>query len=538
MSAPDPSHPEPREESPPAPRKQPAPPCVLVIFGASGDLAKRKLIPALYNLASAGYLPDQFAVVGVGRTEMSDDQFRKKMSEDLHQFETGTVEPERVKWLTSRLSYVDGDLEDAKTFAQLKEKLAAIDEKWGTRGCYLFYLAVPPSQFATLAQKLGKAGLGKQGEGDGAKDGGSGSSVAASHLPAAPQPWRRLVIEKPFGHDLASARQLNDDVRKVFEETQIYRIDHYLGKETVQNILAFRFANGIFEPIWNRRYIDHVQITVAETVGVESRGSYYEEAGALRDMVQNHMFQLLALTAMEPPISFAPDEVRDERVKILRAIRPIAPEDVLRDTVRGQYGPGVVDGKPVPAYRAEPNVAAGSRVETYVALKMFVDNWRWADVPFYLRTGKRLPRRVTEVAIQFKRAPFMLFRDTPVEQLEPNTLVLHIQPNEGISLQFEGKVPGPLMQLGKVRMHFDYSDYFGKSVETGYETLLYDCMIGDSTLFQRSDLVEVGWSIVMPILDVWSALEPRAFPNYAANSWGPAAADDLIRSGGHRWRNT
>jgi glucose-6-phosphate 1-dehydrogenase len=346
-----------------------------------------------------------------------------------------------------------------------------------------------------------------------------------------------VVIEKPFGHDLESARQLNHDIREVIEETQIYRIDHYLGKETVQNILAFRFANGIFEPIWNRRYIDHVQITVAETVGVESRGAYYEEAGALRDMVQNHMFQLLALTAMEPPISFAPDVVRDERVKILRAVRPLAPEDVLRETVRGQYDAGVVKGKQVPAYRGEKGVSPSSTVETFVALKLYVDNWRWADVPFYLRTGKQLPRRVTEVAIQFKRAPFILFRETPVEQLEPNVLVLHIQPDEGISLSFEGKVPGPVMRLGQVRMHFQYSDYFGTTPETGYETLLYDCMTGDSTLFQRSDLVEVGWGIVMPILDVWSALAPRAFPNYAANSWGPRAADDLIQADGRRWKN-
>jgi glucose-6-phosphate 1-dehydrogenase len=501
----------------PAARPQPAPPSVLVIFGASGDLAKRKLIPALYNLAVAGYLPDAFAVVGVSRSPMSDDEFRRKMSHNIHEFEVGEVDPKRLDWLTERLSYVAGDIDQPETFARLREALAAVDKKWGTNGCYLFYLAMPPSQFSDVVRHLGGAHLAEQGG-----DGGA--------------PWRRVVIEKPFGHDLDSARQLNQEIREVFGESQIYRIDHYLGKETVQNILAFRFANGIFEPIWNRRYVDHVQITVAETVGVESRGGYYEEAGALRDMVQNHMFQLLALTAMEPPHSFAPDDVRDERLKVLRSVRPIQPEQVLRDTVRGQYGAGVAGDKPVPAYRAEPNVAPDSAVDTFVALKVFVDNWRWADVPFYLRTGKRLARRVTEVAIQFKRAPFMLFRETPVEKLEPNTLVLHIQPDEGISLRFEGKVPGPLMQLGGVRMHFDYSDYFGKTPETGYETLLYDCMIGDSTLFQRSDLVEVGWSIVMPILDVWSALTPRSFPNYAAGSWGPAAADDLIRADNRRWR--
>ncbi|HYL05533.1 MAG TPA: glucose-6-phosphate dehydrogenase [Thermoanaerobaculia bacterium] len=495
--------------------RKPAPPCVLVIFGASGDLAKRKLIPAVYNLAAASFLPDELAVLGISRSPMSDDEFRQKMVQDLHTFETGTLDQERVEWLKRRLSYVSGDLDQPETFERLRAALAAIDEQFGTGGSYLFYLAVPPSQFAPIIRRLGDARLTCE----------------------EPGKWRRVVIEKPFGHDLESARRLNHDIREVVEETQIFRIDHYLGKETVQNILAFRFANGIFEPIWNRRYIDDVQITVAETVGVESRGSYYEEAGALRDMVQNHMFQLLALTAMEPPISFAPDVVRDERVKILRAVRALAPEDVLRETVRGQYGPGMVNGKPVPGYRAEQGVSPNSHVETYVALKLFVDNWRWADVPFYLRTGKHLPKRVTEVAIQFKRAPFILFRETPVEQLEPNVLVLHIQPDEGISLSFEGKGPGPVMRLGQVRMGFRYSDYFGSRPETGYETLLYDCMAGDSTLFQRSDLVEVGWTLVMPILDVWSALAPRNFPNYAANTWGPRAADDLIQADGRRWKN-
>jgi glucose-6-phosphate 1-dehydrogenase len=498
-----------------AERRQPAPPCVVVIFGASGDLTKRKLIPALYNLAAADYLPHELAVLGVSRSEMSDEDFRRKMSEDLHQFETGEVEPERVQWLIERLFYMADDIDSPATFARLAQRLAEIDAKLGTRGNYLFYLAVPPSQFSLIVRRLGEANLTRQEKGC----------------------WRRIVIEKPFGHDLDSARQLNREIREVVDESQIFRIDHYLGKETVQNILAFRFANGIFEPIWNRRYIDHVQITVAEKVGVEGRGSYYEEAGALRDMVQNHLFQLLALSAMEPPISFDPDVVRDERVKILRAIRPLTPEEVLVDTVRGQYGEGVIDGKPVRGYRQEEGVSPTSNVETFVALKLFVDNWRWADVPFYLRTGKRLPRRMTEVAIQFKRAPFILFRDTPVEQLHPNLLLLHIQPDEGISLRFEGKKPGPVMRLGQVQMDFQYSDYFGSKPETGYETLLFDCMIGDSTLFQRSDLVEVGWSVVMPILDVWKALVPRNFPNYAAGAWGPRAADELIQQDGRKWRN-
>jgi glucose-6-phosphate 1-dehydrogenase len=345
-----------------------------------------------------------------------------------------------------------------------------------------------------------------------------------------------VVIEKPFGHDLESARELNRQIREVLAEKQIFRIDHYLGKETVQNIMAFRFANGIFEPIWNRRYIDHVQITVAETVGVELRGNYYETAGALRDMVQNHMFQLLAFTAMEPPISFDADVVRDERVKVLYAIRPLSPEDVLHQAVRGQYGEGVIDGQTAPAYRAEKNVSPASSVETYAALKLYIDNWRWADVPFYLRTGKHLPSRVTEIAIQFRRAPFQLFRGTQVERLSANVLVIKIQPDEGISLRFEGKVPGPSMRLGTVRMSFQYEDYFGRQAQTGYETLLYDAMLGDSTLFHRSDMVEAGWRAVAPILDVWKALAPRTFPNYAAGTAGPREADELIARGGRRWR--
>src|SRR6185295_10393009 len=349
--------------------------------------------------------------------------------------------------------------------------------------------------------------------------------------------WRRLVIEKPFGRDVESARALNRTLTQHVGEDQIYRIDHYLGKETVQNIMAFRFANGIFEPIWNRRYIDHVQITVAESVGVESRGAYYEEAGALRDMLANHMFTILALVGMEPPISFASNAVRDERMKVLQAIHPLTDESVLRDAVRGQYREGVSGGERVPAYRAEARVSPTSNTETFVALKLTLDNWRFADVPFYLRTGKRLPRRVTEVAIQFKRAPFILFRETPVENLNPNLLVLNIQPDEGISLRFDGKVPGPSLKLGTVRMAFQYADYFGARPATGYETLLYDAMTGDSTLFLRSDMVEAGWQAVQPILDVWGALAPRSFPNYDAGSWGPKEANDLIERDGRKWRS-
>jgi glucose-6-phosphate 1-dehydrogenase len=492
----------------------PAPPCVVVIFGGTGDLAKRKLIPSLYNLAVSGLLSDAFAVVGVGRSALSDDEYRRRMEDDLARFVEVPLDGEKVAWLSERLRYLEGDAKDPQTYERLRELLARVDAERGTGGSYLYYLAVPPSFFGDYIQRLGAAGLTREEE----------------------DAWRRVIIEKPFGHDLDSARALNRQVGEVLAERQIYRIDHYLGKETVQNIMAFRFANGIFEPIWNRNYINHVQITVAETVGVEGRGSYYEEAGALRDMVQNHMFQLLAFTAMEPPISFAADAVRDERVKVLWAIRPLSHEDVLHQTVRGQYGEGAADGGRLPAYRGEKSVAPSSNTETYAALALYVDNWRWADVPFYLRTGKRLPKRVTEIAIQFKRAPHMLFRDTPVERLSPNVLVLHIQPDEGISLRFEGKVPGPFVRLGTVRMHFNYADYFGSTPHTGYETLLYDCMLGDSTLFHRSDMVEAGWTVVTPILDVWKALAPRSFPNYAANTWGPKEAEELIQREGRKWR--
>jgi glucose-6-phosphate 1-dehydrogenase len=346
-----------------------------------------------------------------------------------------------------------------------------------------------------------------------------------------------VIIEKPFGHDLDSARALNQHLLKVVSENQIYRIDHYLGKETVQNILAFRFANGIFEPIWNRRYIDNVQISVAETVGVEKRGDYYDKAGALRDMVPNHIMQLITLTAMEPPISFEANAVRDEQAKILHAIQPFTSEDVLSKTVRGQYGEGVADGQRVPAYRAEPGVPPDSKTETFVAMKLLIDNWRWAGVPFFLRTGKRLASRSTHIVIEFRRAPFVLFRETQVDDLTPNQLIMHIQPEEGISLRFAAKTPGPAMRLGEVDMDFNYADYFGQTPSTGYERLLHDCMIGDPTLFQRADMVEAGWSIVTPMLDVWKALPPRNFPNYPAGKWGPKEADELLERDGRSWRN-
>jgi len=492
-----------------------ADPCVMVIFGFSGDLTRRKLIPALYNLASQQLLSREFAVIGVARSPMPTELARQKVTEDFKQFATGTVDPDLWEGFVRRINYVSGDFDDPATFERLKETLATVDKEYSTHGNFFFYLATGPQYFGDIVERLANIGLMTEENGR----------------------WRRVIVEKPFGHDLDSARSLNQRLLKVATERQIYRIDHYLGKETVQNILALRFANGIFEPIWNRRYIDHVQISVAETVGVEKRGGYYDQAGALRDMVPNHIMQLISLTAMEPPISFEANAVRDEQAKILHAIPPFTSEEVLSKTVRGQYGEGVVNGQRLPAYRAEDRVPPDSRTETFVTMKLMIDNWRWAGVPIYLRTGKRLPGRNTHVVIEFRRAPFQLFRQTQVEDLMPNQLVLHIQPEEGISLRFAAKTPGPAMRLGEVDMDFEYSDYFGENPSTGYERLLHDCMIGDATLFQRADMVEAGWSIVNPVLDVWKALPPRNFPNYAPGTWGPRESDDLLERDGRRWRN-
>ena len=494
---------------------KPADPCTMVIFGAAGDLTRRKLIPALYNLATNQLLSREFAVVGVARGQMSEEDFRKRISNDIQQFATNGVDRDLWEWFLRRLHYVQGDFKDPALFPRLKDTLDKVDAEHSTHGNHLYYLATAADYFAPIVEQLATVGLMRENG----------------------QQWRRVIVEKPFGHDLESARALNQQLLKVAEEKQIYRIDHYLGKETVQNILAFRFANGIFEPIWNRRYIDHIQISVGETVGVESRGSYYDQAGALRDMVPNHIMQLISLTAMEPPVSFRADAVRDEQGKILHAIQPLSAEDVLSKTVRGQYGPGNVGGERVPGYREEEGVPRDSKTETFVAMKLQIDNWRWADVPFYLRTGKRLPSRSTAVVIQFRRAPFVLFRDTPVENLMPNQLVMHIQPEEGISLRFAAKVPGPAMRLGAVDMNFEYADYFGSQPSTGYERLLHDCMIGDATLFQRADMVEAGWCVVSPVLDVWKALPPRNFPNYAAGTWGPRDAEDLLERDGRHWRD-
>ena len=489
--------------------------CVLVIFGAAGDLTSRKLIPALYNLGKSGHLPKDFAVVGFAVDDLTQEQFCDKVRKDIEQFAPEPIDHALCDWLVGRIYYLRGDFRDAAKYDELKTLLGQLDDRYHTPGNYLYYLATAPQFFAEIVQRLGEKALACE----------------------EPGKWRRVVIEKPFGNDLESARKLNKDIAQVLTEKQIYRIDHYLGKETVQNILVFRFSNGIFEPVWNRRYIDHVQITVAEELGVERRGGYYDHAGALRDMVPNHILQLVSLTAMEPPISFGADAVRDEQAKVLHAIQPSTPEEVLTRAVRGQYDEGVEEGKTVPGYRHEPFVAAESSTETFVALKLMIDNWRWADVPFYIRTGKRLPKRVTEIAIQFRRAPFVLFRDTPVEKLSHNSLVMHIQPDEGISLRFGAKVPGPTVKVGPVNMDFKYVDYFGSEPSTGYERLLYDGMIGDATLFQRADMVEAGWSIVSPVLDVWKALPARNFPNYKSGVWGPREADDLMKRDDRRWRD-
>jgi glucose-6-phosphate 1-dehydrogenase len=492
---------------------RPAGPCVMVIFGV-GDLTKRKLFPALYNLAKDNLLPKEFAIVGIGRSPSTTPEFQKKVGEELRQFATSDIEPALLDWLIARLYYHVGNFQDAAAYQKLGDLLTQIDQKHSTGENYLYYLATAPEFFGEITRQLGAAGLTRQTE---------------TH-------WRRIVYEKPFGHDLASARALNSEIEQVLEENQIYRIDHYLGKETVQNILAFRFGNGIFEPVWNRRYMDHVQVTVAETVGVEERGGYYDQAGALRDMVPNHLFQLISLVAMEPPISFDANAVRDEQVKVLRAIQPLSEQDVLTRTVRGQYAEGSENGTRLPAYRSEPRVNPNSATETFTALKLQIDNWRWAGVPFYLRTGKRMKTRSSEIVIQFKSVPFQLFRRTAVERLAPNQLIVHIQPQEGISLQFGAKIPGPIVRLGSVNMDFRYADYFGSKPSTGYERLLYECMVGDATLFQRADKVEASWSVVQPILDVWQALPPRNFPNYPAGSWGPWEANELLERDGRQWR--
>jgi glucose-6-phosphate 1-dehydrogenase len=488
-------------------------PCTMVIFGASGDLTKRKLVPSLLNLARDGLLSKDFAVVGVAIDDFNDETFRQKISSDLDQIDPHAKNQVNWDWFLPRLHYIKGEFGKPETFTRLGETLKQIEARYNTGDNVFFYLATAPIFFGQIVKQLGDAGLVKE---------------EANR-------WRRVIVEKPFGHDLPSARSLNTELHQTLAESQIYRIDHYLGKETVQNIMVLRFANGIFEPIWNRRYVDHVQITVAESLGVEHRGGYYEKAGALRDMVPNHLMQLVSMIAMEPPISFAADAVRDEQVKVLKAIQPLTHSEVATHAVRGQYGAGGAGGAYLPDYRSEVGVAKDSRTETYVALKLHIDNWRWADVPFYVRTGKRMAKRMTEIVIQFKRPPYLLFRHTPIDNLQPNQLVLSIQPNEGLALRFGAKVPGTIMNLGTVRMDFNYADYFGDHPSTGYERLLYDCMIGDATLFQRSDMVETGWGVVAPVQEAWKS-PPRHFPNYPAGSWGPSEAVAMMTRDGREWR--
>ena len=470
-------------------------------------------MPALYDLFRDQYSPERFTVIGIDYKPLNDERFRQRLREGVDQFSRrGKAEDATWHAFAQRLAFVSANFSDPTTFTTLAQQLGDLDEHWDTHATRVFYLATPPTLVEPIARHLGKARL--------ARD----------------RKRTRIVVEKPFGHDLASACALNAVLTEIFDESQIYRIVHYLGKETVQNILAFRFANALFEPIWDRRYIDHVQITNAETVGVERRGAYFDNAGTLRDMVPNHVMQLLSLTAMESPVSFQADAVRNEQAKVLHSLQPLNSEDVLQNTVRGQYGEGAIAGERVPRYRSEPGVAAESRTETFVALKLNIDNWRWAGVPFYLRSGKRLAQRHTEIAIQFKSTPFDLFRNAPLHKVHTNTLVIQIQPVEGISLNFGAKVPGPLLRVGSVDMSFEYSRYFGADAYTGYEVLLYDCMIGDATLFQRADMVEAGWSVIDPVLDVWKALPPRKFPNYASGTWGPAESDQLLASDNRQWR--
>ena len=489
-------------------------PCVFVIFGASGDLTRRKLIPALYNLAVSRLMAPGMSIVGFAMTEQTTDQFRESAKAATAQFSRRKPLDETV-WtdFASRLHYVAGGFEDPKNFDRLKAQLDEIDRVNGTRGNRIFYLAIPPSLFTMVNDNLAKAGL-------------VGDPKDASH-------YTRIVVEKPFGRDLASSDALNADLHRVFDETQIFRIDHYLGKETVQNLMAFRFGNAIFEPLWNREHVDHIQVTVAEDIGVEGRGKFYEEAGTTRDIVQNHLLQLVMVTCMEPPVAFEADAVRDEKVKVLRALKQIGP--LAKDlTVRGQYGPGNFAGQPVPGYRQEPNVSPTSDIETFVAMKLEVDNWRWAGVPIYIRAGKRMTKRVTDISIHFKHAPTKML--SPNAPIEPDVLALRIQPDDGISLRFAAKIPGPTMTLRPVNMDFRYGTTFGDSSPEAYERLILDAMIGDPTLFARTDEVSAAWRFITPIHQAWAASPPPELPNYAAGEWGPAAANTLIERDGRRWR--
>ena len=487
-------------------------PGIIVIFGASGDLTARKLVPALYDLAAQRLLPLEFAVVGISRTEMSHEEFRKRLRGALDKQRSGQVSDDVWESFSKSLFYLPGDSKNPKTYEELKRFLEKLDSERDTEGNRVYYLSSSPSLFSTIVERLGEAGMNEE------ENGG----------------YSRLVIEKPFGRDLESARELNSEILRYFKERQIYRIDHYLGKETVQNILALRFSNGIFEPIWNQHYVDHVQITVAEDIGVGTRGAFYEEAGAMRDIVQNHVMQILCLTAMESPVAFDADSVREEKVKVLKAVRPIPEDDVENYAVRGQYASGWVFGEDVEGYREEENVAPDSSTETYVALKLFVDNWRWAGVPFYIRAGKRMPKKATEIAIQFKPTPHTLFARGETRGLEPNLLVIRIQPQEGISLKIGAKVPGLGFEITSVNMDLLYGTAFMEETPDAYQRLLLDLMLGDPTLFIRADEAEGAWRILEPVIHAWS--ESKKIPLYPAGTWGPEDADELLARDGREWR--
>jgi glucose-6-phosphate 1-dehydrogenase len=511
-------------ESPPRRQASPADPCAMVIFGAGGDLTKRLVVPALYNLSRTKVLPEKFALIGVDVVEETTaswcdhlyDMLKSFVGNTTAEFEIDRIDEAAWNRLAAKMFYVQGDLTKPELYDKIRAAMGEAEKAHGTQGNAIFYLAVADRFFGTVVEQLGKAGLTNQGE----SKGGTGLF------------WRRVVVEKPFGHGLDSARELNSHILRTLDEDQIFRIDHFLGKDTVQSIMAFRFANGLFEPIWNRDRIDHMQITVSETVGVEERGKFYEQTGALRDMVPNHVFTLLSMVAMEPPTSFDAAAIRTKKAEVFAAMPAVKPAQA----VHGQYGAGKVLGKPVKAYRKEPNVAADSNVETYVAMQLEIDNWRWAGVPFYFRTGKHMSQRLTEIAIRFKQAPYTAFQDTPVSTLRPNWLVLSIAPDEAISLQLEVKRRGPVVDLAAVKMDFHYDDWFPKEPNVGYETLIYDVMIGDPTLFMRADMVEQAWRIVQPVLDAWAA-EKSDVPDYSSGSDGPKAADELLaRKGERAWR--
>lgn len=487
-------------------------PTSIVIFGATGDLARRKLVPALYNLARDNYMPPVFNIIGFARRPKSDAIIREEYKQAVTEFSRQKIETEIWDSFSQNVFYVQSNLDDLEGYKRLKAELERFDQQRGTAGNRLLYLAVPPDLMPTVVKFLGEAGL----------------NTSAGYT--------RIILEKPFGHDLQSAVELNKLLHTVFDEDQIYRIDHYLGKEAVQNIFVFRFANGILEPIWKRTYINNVQITVAETVGVEERGEYYDHSGALRDIIQNHGLQLLAVTTMEPPPVFTPDAVRDAKSQVLRAIRPMEYDAVANATVRSQYASGAINGEPVPAYRTEPKVAPDSITETYVALKLYIENWRWAGVPFYLRTGKRLPKRMTEIAVEFNLPPLMLFGRDGVNQIEPNSLVFNIQPDAGISLKFESKIPGQDNRIRPVNMDFRYTSSFGQAAPEAYERLLLDAMLGDPMLFTRYDEVEAQWAFITPILEAWKNQGLHDLPTYPSGTWGPTEADNFIKRDGRRWR--